>query len=292
MNLNHLAIFHAVSQTKSVSRGAERLLISQPAVSRQIKLLEKALGAVLLDRRPRGVELTAAGQVLANYARRIFSLDAEAERVLAELAGMRRGRLAIAATPTIGVYLLPSALVKFRRKFPGIELRMEVHPTATIERLLTEGLIDVGLGESSPISNDVEARVFANDRLVPIAPRRHALARRRSVRARDLCREPFVVRETGSGTKSLVERALEARGLTIEPVMSLGSTEAIKRAVMEGIGVAIVSRLAVETEIRARRLVEIRVADLTIQRPLHWITARGRTSSKPVEAFSALLVEG
>jgi DNA-binding transcriptional LysR family regulator len=292
MNMNHLAVFHAVARSGSVSRGAERLMISQPAVSKQIKLLEKSLGTILLDRLPRGVRLTAAGEVLADYARRIFSLDAEAERVLGELAGLRRGRLAVAATPTIGVYMLPPALVRFRRKFPGVEMRMEVHPAATIERLIVEGAIDVGLAESKPLSAEVEVRVFASDRLVAIAPRRHALARRRSVRARDLCREPFVVRETGSGTKSLVERAMEERGLRVEPVMSLGSTEAIKRAVMEGVGVAIVSRLAVEAEVRAGRLAEIRVADLSIQRPLYWITARGRTPSRAVDVFEAVLGKG
>jgi DNA-binding transcriptional LysR family regulator len=291
MNLNHLAVFHAVAHCQSVSRGAEHLMISQPAVSKQIKLLEKSLGAILLDRLPRGVRLTAAGEALADYARRIFSLDAEAERVLGEMAGLRRGRLAVAATPTIGVYMLPAALVKFRRKFPGIEMRMEVHPTPTIERLIVEGAIDVGLAESKPLSTEVEARVFASDRLVAIAPRRHELARRRSVRARDLCREPFLVRETGSGTKSLVERALDERGLSVEPVMSLGSTEAIKRAVMEGVGVAIVSRLAVEAEIRSGRLAEIRVGDLLIERPLYWITARARTPSRAVKAFEALLRE-
>jgi DNA-binding transcriptional LysR family regulator len=292
MNLNHLAIFHAVADVQSVSRGADRLMISQPAVSKQVKVLERALGTVLLDRLPRGVRLTAAGEVLADYARRIFALEGEAERVLGEMAGLRRGRLALAATPTIGVYLLPPVLVKFRRKFPAVEMKMEVHPTGTIERLIADGAIDVGLAESRPASSDVESRVFVTDRLVAIAPRRHPLAARRRVGARDLCREPFVIRETGSGTKSLVERALAERGLGVNPVMSLGSTEAIKRAVMEGVGVAIVSRLAVDAELHAGRLAEIRLADLAIERPLYWLAARGRTASRAVAAFRSLLEQG
>jgi LysR family transcriptional regulator, low CO2-responsive transcriptional regulator len=181
--------------------------------------------------------------------------------------------------------------VKFRRKFPGVEMRMELHPTPTIERLIAEGTIDVGLAESQPASGEVDAQTFATDRLVAVAAPRHPLARRRSVRARDLCHEPLVVRETGSGTKSLVERALAQRGLTFEPAMSLGSTEAIKRAVIEGVGVAIVSRLAVEGELKARRLAEIRVTDLAIDRPLFWMTHRGRTPPRAVDGFRTVLDE-
>ena len=166
---------------------------------------------------------------------------------MGELAGVRQGRLAVAATPTIGVYWLPSVLVAYRRAYPGVEMRMEVHPTGTIVRLLKEGAVDVGLVESASEDDGVEAREFLRDRMVAIVAKGHRLARKRrgGVSAAELCREPFVVREVGSGSKSLVERALAGRGLAVEAAMSLGSTEAIKRAVIEGVGVAIVSGLAV-----------------------------------------------
>src|SRR3954454_13571043 len=115
MNFNHLAIFRAVADAFSISRAADRLLISQPAVSKQLAELERALKSKLVDRLPRGVRLTASGELLAGYARRIFAFADEGERAIAELAGLRQGRLVVAATPTIGVYWLPSLLVKYRR---------------------------------------------------------------------------------------------------------------------------------------------------------------------------------
>jgi DNA-binding transcriptional LysR family regulator len=292
MNFGHLAVFHAVAETGSVSRAAERLMVSQPAVSKQLGQLERELKTVLVDRLPRGVRLTAAGDVLAGYARRIFATAAEAERAMGELAGVRRGRLAVAATPTIGVYWLPALLVRYRRAHPGVEMRMEVHPTPTIVRLLKDGAVDVGLVESVVADDGVEAREFMRDRLVPIAAPGNALAGKRGrVAAAELCREPFVVREVGSGSKSLVERALAARGLSVQPAMSLGSTEAIKRAVMEGVGVAIVSGLAVESEVATGRLAVLRVRDLAIDRPLFWCVAKGRNNSAAVAALEALAAE-
>src|SRR5437868_6918270 len=111
MNLGHLAIFRAVAEEKSVSRGAERLMVSQPAVSKQLAQLERSLGVRLLDRHPRGVRITAAGEVLLTYARRIFAAEAEAEAAIEELRGLRRGRLRVGASTTIGVYLLPEVFV-------------------------------------------------------------------------------------------------------------------------------------------------------------------------------------
>jgi DNA-binding transcriptional LysR family regulator len=293
MNFGHLAVFHAVAEAGSVSRAAERLMVSQPAVSKQLGQLERALKTVLVDRLPRGVRLTAAGEVLAGYARRIFATAEEAERAMGELAGVRRGRLAMAATPTIGTYWLPGVLVKYRREYPGVEMRMEVHPTATIVRLLREGAVDVGLVESEVEDDGVEAREFMRDRLVAIAAKGWARSRKRKsgVTATELCREPFVVREVGSGSLSLVERALAARGLKVRAAMSLGSTEAIKRAVMEGVGVAIVSRMAVEGEVKGGRLAEVPVRDLAVERPLFWCVARGRGNSSAVAAFEKLVWE-
>jgi DNA-binding transcriptional LysR family regulator len=291
LNINHLEVFHAVAEAGSFSRAAERLMVSQPAVSKQLASLERNLKVVLVDRLPRGVRLTAAGETLASYARQLFAVRDEAERAMGELAGVRRGRLAVAATPTIGVYWLPAVLVKYRRAFPGVEMRMEIHPTATIVRLLLDGAVDVGLAESAPAADGVDSSVFMRDRMIAIAAKRHPMSRKRSVSVEALCAEPFVVREVGSGSKSLVERALAERGLSVNAAMSLGSTEAVKRAVMEGVGVAIVSRLAVGMEVAAGRLVEIPVKGLKVERPLYLLTARGRTVSAATKAFIQMTTE-
>ena len=292
MNLNHLAVFHAVAGELSISRAAERLMVSQPAVSKQLAQLERSLKAQLVDRLPRGVRLTASGELLAGYARRIFAQVEEAEHAMGELAGGRRGRLAVAATPTIGTYWLPSLLVKYRRTHPGVEMRMEVHPTTTITRLLLDGAVDVGLAESAAEGEGINSSVFMKDRMTAIAPPKHPLAKRASISAEELCREPFVVRELGSGSKSLVERALLERRLKVKPVMSLGSTEAIKRAVMEGVGVAIVSGLAIRLEVAAGKLAELRVKGLSVERPCYLLTATGRSPSVAVNGFVRMVGGG
>ena len=170
-------------------------------------------------------------------------------------------------------------------------MHLEIANSEVIRRRLVEGAIDVGLTEGVVEDDELESAVFLRDELVAIAPPGHALAKRRSVPAAALCGQPFVVREAGSGTKSVVERALAARGLSVDPVMSLGSTEAIKRAVAAGVGVAIVSRLTVSQELQLGRLALVLLSDLSIRRPLHRLSVRGRTQGRAVAAFMALLAE-
>ena len=289
MNLAHLSIFRAVAEEGSVSRGADRLMVSQPAVSKQLAQFERSLGVRLLDRLPRGVRLTQAGELLLVYAQRIFSIEEQARVAIDELRGLKRGQLRIGASPTTGTYLLPDVLVSFRRAFPQIQTRLGISRSADVERQLLNGELDLGITETFSGEQQVQATVFRTDELVPIASRTHPLARKRRVPAAVFCRERFIVRDTGSETKSFVERALDAKGLTIKPAYSLGSTEAIKCAVAAGLGVAIVSRLAIGLEVQARRLAAVRVTGLTIRRPLYLLRVRGTQPSKATEAFIKLL---
>lgn len=275
MNRNHLAIFYAVAEEMSISRGAARLMVSQPAVSKQLGQFERSLGVRLLDRLPRGVRLTQAGELLLTYARRIAAAEAEAQQALDELKGLRRGRLRIGASTTLGVYLLPDAFVRFRTRYPAIAMTLELARSSDIEQRLTDGRLELGFTEAFSGTTDLEAEVLMNDQLVAIVSPRHPLARKRRVTAEQFCREPFVVRDTGSDTRSFVEQHLAAKGLSVRPVMSLGSTEAIKRAVAAGVGVAIVSRLSIELELKARRLVVLPVTGLSISRPLYCLRPLG-----------------
>jgi|SRR5665213_783721 len=289
MNLGHLAVFHAVAEAKSVSGGAESLLISQPAVSKQVRLLEQSLGTTLFERTPRGVILTEAGAVLAGYARRIFSLEAEAVRALDEIRGLKRGRLAIGASTTIGVYLLPEIFVRFRQQYPEIEASLEVAASRGIEQKLAEGGLDIGFIESSTTDDGLRSEQFMSDELAAIVPLNHPLAAKRTVSAEAFCRQPFVVRATASDTGSSVERTLRERGLNVTPTMSLGSTEAIKRSVSAGIGVAIVSHLSIGMELKARTLAVVRVRGLSISRPLYLLQRRTVGASAAGKALIDLL---
>lgn len=291
INLHHLAVFHAVATEGSVSRGADKLLVSQPAVSKQVKDLEQSLGVKLLDRVPRGVRLTEAGTLLAGYARRIFALEAEVSTALSELHQLKRGRLAVGASTTIGIYLLPEIFARFRQRHPGVELHLEIGNTEGIQRQLAENALDLGLTEGFVEADELDAEVFYMDELVAIAPAHHPLLKARAVTAERLCREPFLLREPGSGTRAVVERALAKRKLTVKPIMSLGSTEAIKRAVASGVGVAIVSRLTISLELQVKRLAVVPLSDLRIGRPLHLLRLRGKHQTRAATAFLEILRE-
>jgi len=291
MNRNHLALFHAVAQAGGISRGAEMLRVSQPAVSKQIKEFESSLGVDLLERLPRGVRLTEGGGILAQYAQRMASLEEEAARAIDEFRGLKRGRLAVGASTTIGAYLLPQVFGEFHQRHPGIEIQLEIANTQTIQHQLMEGSVEVGLTEGVMEGEHLESTVFHEDELVAIAPRGHVLLKKKkNITVGELCREPFIFREEGSGTRAVVERALAKRGLTVKPVLSLASSEAIKRAVIAGVGIAIVSRLAIDFELQFGALVILPVKDLMIRRPLHLQKLRSKTRSPALEKFLEILV--
>ncbi len=169
MNFNHLAIFLAVAETGNLTRAAERLHISQPAVSKQLRELEKSLGMALFHRLSKGVRLTEGGEVLLDYARQIFALEHEAERALNELRHLERGHLSIGASTTIGVYLLPEICAQFRAAFPGIEVNLEIANTQEIQKRLLNNELDLGLTEGFITSPEIQAEILGEDEIIAIA---------------------------------------------------------------------------------------------------------------------------
>jgi DNA-binding transcriptional LysR family regulator len=291
MNLNHLAVFHAVAQTGSMTLGAERLDVSQPAVSKQVQELERVLGVRLFDRIGRRVHLSQAGEILADHARRLFALAREAEEAMADVRAVRRGKLVLGASTTIGTYLLPAVLGEFCRRHGAVELHVHIENTDQVHRRLAANELDLGLTEGVVEEEELEAEVFAQDELVVIAAPGHRLAGEAEVGPTALRDQPFLLREPGSGTRAVEERALARLKLRVRPLMALGSTEAIKRVVAEGVGLAIVSRLAVTAECAAGTLVVLPVAGLRIARPLYLVRRRGRRDGPPAQAFCAVLRE-
>lgn len=289
MNLNHLAIFHAVAEAGSIGGGAARLHISQPAVSKQLKDFESSLGLPLFDRLPKGVRLTAAGEQLLIFARRISAAETAAERTLAEMRDLHAGKLAIGASTTIGNYLLPTILAEYQRTYPRIEIALEIANTEVIQHKLLDSALDLGLTEGFVTSDELHAETFALDQIVVIAAPDHHLVGRTRLSLHELCDEICVLREPGSGTRSVIEHMLIQRGFQHQPAMSLGSTEAIKRAVAAGAGISLVSRLAVSDELDAGTLVVLPVNDLQLERPLHKLSLRNKQPSRAVQAFAALL---
>jgi len=291
MNLHHLAVFQAVAETGSIRAGAARLRISEPAVSRQVRDFEHRLGTALFDRLPRGMRLTSSGEVLSQYARRIFAIERQAETALAELRNLDAGDLAIGASTTIGNYLLPPILAEYARRHPGIRVELDVGNTEEIQKHLLEDRLDVGLTAGLVGHDDLRASVFMHDRLVVVAAPGFIARNTRSFRVEELADLPWVTREAGSGTRAVLEQALAEHGLKPRQVMALASTEAIKRAVAAGAGIAVVSDATVTTELQQGELVRLSAQAFPVRRPLHLLLHRHRQPSRAAAAFLALLTE-
>ena len=287
MNLHQLYQFMLVAEEGSVTRGAERAAISQPAVSRAVADLENAVGELLFDRGSRGVTPTEAGRTLLEYARRIFALEREAEEALSDLRELGTGRLAIGASTTIGDHLLPSVVAEYLQTYSGIELSMEVANTEAIQEGVSSGRYDVGFTEGRVDGERFEMRPIAEDRLVVIAAPGHPLMGV-TVGVERIAGESFVMREAGSGTRDVVETGFRQAGIVPRVACNFGSTAAIKMVVAAGLGLGVVSELAIRGEVARGELVVLDTP-LRLSRRFHLIRLGWRRESVAFRAFGRML---
>jgi len=291
MITSHLLVFVTVAEKKNFSRAAEALSLTQPAISQQIHTLEEYYGQKLFERTSKRVELTPAGETLLPYARQILNLSAVARDRVNDLVGKVSGRLSIGASLTIGEYLLPQLLAKYARLFPDVTISMKIANTEEIGQMVLDHTIDVGVVEGRLQHRHLELTPFAEDELILIAPLGHPLASRESVQAADLSRETFLLREEGSGTRVQAEEVLDALGVTPKRMIALGSTQTIKEGVEEGLGLAILSKWCVRKELRYETLVRLEVEGQRFPRPLQILEHTGRTYTRAVSEFIALVRE-
>lgn len=291
MNFTHLAAFHAVVETGSVTAASERLHVSQPALTREIRELEERLGVTLFDRMPRGMRPTEAGRLLADYAAQIFSLADVAEAAVGEFAGLTRGQLGIGSSRTIGVYLLPAVLNAFRTRYPGITVDLRISNSENIENAVLANERQIGMIEGPCDNTAFDAAVIGRDALIAVSAPTHPLARKRQLTADAIGTAELVMREPGSGTRTVVEQAYAQRGLTLEPKLSVGSAEAIKQLVRLGNAIAWVSRSTVTEELSSGALVQLPVKDLRIERNLCMIWRKGGSLSPSAHAFRELATD-
>ncbi|GAB3677814.1 LysR family transcriptional regulator [Salinisphaera aquimarina] len=291
MNFRQLRVFLTVADLGSFSAAAEHLYLSQSVISRHVSGLEQALGSLLLDRLPRGVESTEAGRVLADYARRLFALEAEAQTALEELRDLRSGRLRIGASMTIGNYLLPRILASYHDRYPYVDIELSIANTDTIQDDLHERRIDVGLTEGFVDDAAFNVRAFTDDELVPVVAANSKLAAIAELTLEDLAAAPCIMREAGSGTRAVIEQAMARYGLNFDYAMSLGSTEAVKQAVIAGAGFTIAPLHTVDNELRAGQLVQLRPTNFVLRRPLHLLQLQNKQPTRASKAFIDLLNE-
>lgn len=282
--MGHLALFDAVGREGNVTRAADREAISQPAVSKSIAELERSLDVRLFDRGPKGVTLTEAGEILFGYSSQIFGLERQAREALNDLQGLRTGAIHIGASTTIGDHILPAAIASFVSKYPRVEVNLEIGNTEMVQNGVEQGRYDIGFTEGEADSERFAIRQFAEDELIVVAPTNGRWNSTERWSLTDLQSEPFVMREPGSGTRYVVERAFRERGFMPHISASLGSATAIQRAVRAGLGLAILSKWVVSEELSAGKLVQLNV-DLNITRPLHIVRLKWRRESVAVTAL-------
>ncbi|MEW6408594.1 MAG: selenium metabolism-associated LysR family transcriptional regulator [Nitrospirota bacterium] len=252
MEDHKLKVFCAVAETKSFSKASEIIHLTQPAVSLQIQALEETYGTKLFDRSNNTITLTPSGQILYRHAKEILSRYNSVEKEISELTGLVKGHLTIGASSTIGNYLLPCVIVAFRKKYPEIKLSLLVGNTRAIIERLNAGAIDIALVEGYVQKQKLVVEKLISDELVLIIPPEHPWEKRDSISISELEKEPFIIREEGSGTRQVIEKYLLKQNITLQRLkisLILGSTEAIKTAVERGMGVAIVSAWAVRKEV-------------------------------------------
>jgi DNA-binding transcriptional LysR family regulator len=289
LNLHHLRVFAAVADRGGFTRAAEALRLSQPAVSKSVQELERQVGTTLLERAGRASRLTEAGVALAARARELFSVEAAAEEELRTLRGVEGGTLRVGASTTIATYMLPPILARFGAEHPAVTLRVVSANTRDIARRLLERRLDVTLVEGPVSHARIECHPWRTDALVVIVAPDSSLAGRRRVDPAVLAAERMIVRERGSGTREVAERAFAAQGITLNVALQLGSTEAIKQAVAAGLGTAIVSRTAAADQLALGRLAVVPLRGMSLERPLSELRLAGRPASPSAREFRALL---
>ena len=288
MDTRQLAAFCAVVERGSFSHAAERLGVTQPAVSLQIRSLEKRLGQQLLDRSGRRVEPTEAGIRLYRGAQRLLSLEEQLlEEVAAEPDGAVSGRLEIGSSSGPGGTVLPLLLCEFQTTFPDVAVALSVFDTQTVVDLVARRELELGVVGAARRHRGVVFEPFLRDEVILACPPGHAFADR-TVTLDELRTAPLVVMQEGAGVRQVIEDELRRAGVRLRdlsPRLELGLQESVRSAVQAGYGVTFISRSAVEADLAAGRLTAARVAGLEPVREISLVRATGRATTRAAQAF-------
>lgn len=283
-DLHKLRVFAVTAQHEHFSRAAESLHISQPAVSVHVKDLERYFGVALFERLGGGVRLTESGQLVYGYAKRVLELVVELEAAVNDANDAGSGHLRIGSSTTPGTYLLPMILGRFRSRYPAVTIAVEIANTAAIAERIRHGDLHFGLLGRPIRDRELHLEPWVEDELRLILAPGHPWANL-CIEARDLLSQPLIAREDGSATDEVLREALESAGVSSRPTLVLSSTEAVKNAVANDLGVAFVSSSAIEHELAEGRLAQARVAGLTVRRTFQLAHRTGRRLTAVDEAF-------
>lgn len=288
MEDHKLKVFCTVAETKSFSKTSEIIHLTQPAVSLQIQAIEEKYETKLFDRSSSTVTLTPAGETLYKYAKEILALYASAEKTIGKQTGILKGCITIGAGSNIGNYILPSIITEFKSAHPKVKIYLIVGNTKRVIELLGAGNINLGLVEGDAVKQKMITKKLLSDELSLIVSPEHSWVKKREVSIADLIKEPFILREAGSGTRQMIEKILGRHGVTINDMKIssiLGSTEAIKDAVENGLGVSIISRWAARKENKYGTLKLLNLKEEKMVRDFSLIVHKNSVSSGSLEEF-------
>jgi LysR family transcriptional regulator, low CO2-responsive transcriptional regulator len=278
-----LKAFEAVARHLSFTRASEELHLTQPAVSMQIKQLEEHVGLPLFEQVGKRIFLTDAGREMYHYACAIATQLSEAEMVMDEMKGLKRGRLTIAVASTAN-YFVPRMIAAFCQRHSGVSVTLEVTNREALLSMLTANTMDLAI-MGQPPSKDLVAYPFMENPLVMIAPPEHPLAAEKAIPLERLRSEPFIVREQGSGTRAATQRFFEQHGEQLTAGQEMHSSEAIKQAVEAGLGLGVLSLHTLEMELALGRLAVLDVAGFPIRRQWYVVYPQGKRFSQVGQAF-------
>jgi DNA-binding transcriptional LysR family regulator len=291
MTLDQLRIFVAVAERQHVTQGARDLNLTQSATSAAIAALEARYATKLFDRVGRGIALTDAGRLFLTEAKAVLARAAAAERVLIDLAELRCGSLALAASQTIANYWLPTIVHQYRSQYPGVAISLVMGNTEQVASLVHDGSADLGFIEGAIDDPTLVASPIDNDEMILVVAPDHPWAAGPPKLAKEFAAGPWVLRERGSGTRSIFEAALSDWGLKpsdLRVALELPSNEAVRAAVEAGAGVTAISKLVVVDSLRAGTLVPL---DISLpQRSFFALQHKERYVTKAVQAFAALVL--
>ncbi|MDO5654337.1 MAG: LysR substrate-binding domain-containing protein [Brachymonas sp.] len=291
--LRQLRVFSEAARQQSFAQAAASLHLTPPAISMQIKELEEQVGLPLFERSGRKVQLTAAGEYVLVYARRILAAVKEADDAVARLREVEAGQLVIGMVST-AQYFLPMMLAQFRAEHPGVDIKLAVGNRASLVELLKAGELDIAVMGRPPKELATSAEPFAKQPHVFVGQPAHPLVaqgRRARLAPQRLAGHPFIMRESGSGTRASLENFCAETGLAPQVVMEMSSNETIKQAVMAGMGLSFLSLHTIGTELRHQLLAVVRVKGCPVMRDWHCVHTLERVLSPAAEAFRQFMLQ-
>ncbi len=288
--LKQLQTFIEVAREKSVSKAAERLFVTQPAVSMQIRQLEEAFGLSLIEPVGRNIQLTHAGHEFLNHAIAAVSRLKDLEASMAEHVGMKKGRIELAVVST-AKYFVPMLLVRFAQLLPGIEVKLRIDNRENILGMLSRSEIDLVIMGRAPNTLDCEATPFATNPLGIVCAPDHPLARRKRLAIDAVKDYEFVVREQGSGTRAAMERLFAQHDLPLKVAMEMPSNETIKQAVMAGMGLSFLSLRTVRHELAGGHMALVDIGGMPIMGKWYVTHLTQKKLSPAAKSFKEFLIE-